>query len=604
MRGPSRRAHFSRESAASIIQTLPKAAVSTAIPDRTNPPSSAIAPTAESTESWAEALQSLDGVLALVANAKEMYERDPEDYLARVGTALDQVRALGRLDLEMQLTYHRACAADVLGRFEDAYATMKRADELASALSDPLWQGKTAGGLGGLLVGRGDTTGAVEQLERSLPLRRAAGDRQGEATSLNNLGFAYLAMHGFEDRAVELFEKARRLWIDVGDSSDGALALDNIAWGELSMAERLWESDEPAGRLSAERAFTAAEQAYQEGDEERIPRVAIDARLAYAGAATLLGRTTEAFSQLDAARDLLSRFRSVVLQIEWHLGLGRTLRITGAASDAVSRLREAERLALESDRPIHRARVLRELSLAQEAEGDLEGSLTTFRLYHRLSEELRDRAAERQAQALNSRLALERAEHAAEVEHLRAVWLEEQNRTLSVHALQDGLTELPNRRAFDARLRDFLGRGREGRALALADIDHFKEINDRHSHLMGDDVLRRLGQLLRAGVRDLDFAARFGGEEFALLFVDVDWGHARTACERLRQLIEAQPWGEIVPDLQVTISLGLAMIRPGEEPVAALSRADRALYLAKVSGRNRVVLDDAPEAEVGDRSPG
>jgi len=562
-------------------------------PDSADPGSGAIAnPMAQSQP---EALQSLDSALALVAKVKEMYERDPQDYLERVSLALAGVRTLGRPDLEMQLTYYRACAADVLGRFEDAYATMKRADDLALALSDTLWQGKTAGALGGLLVGRGDTTGAVEQLERSLPLRRAASDRQGEATSLNNLGFAYLAMHGFEDRAVELFEKARRLWIEVGDASDGALALDNIAWGELSMAERLWDSDEPAGRRGAERAYAAAEQAYREGDAERIPRVAIDARLAYAGAATLLGRTAEAFLQLDAARDLLSRFRSAVLEIEWRLALGRALRATGAASGAIAHLREAERLALESDRPVHRARVLRELSLAQEAGGDDAGSLATFRLYHRLSEELRDRAADRQAQALNSRWALERAEHATEVERLRAAWLEEQNRTLSVHALQDGLTELPNRRAFDARLRDFLARGREGRALALADIDHFKEINDRHSHLVGDDVLRRLGQLLRAGVRDLDFAARFGGEEFALLFVDVDWARARAACERLRQMIAAQPWGELIPDLQVTISIGLAMIRPGEDSVAALSRADRALYLAKVSGRNRVVLDDAPD---------
>jgi len=546
------------------------------------------APLSEGSPTWA----GLDGAQYLVANAKDLYEHDPAVYLKRVGAALDHVRALGRIDLEVQLTYYQGCAADVLGRFEEGYAAMKRADELASTLSDPFWQGKTAGGLGGILVGRGDSTGAIEQLERSLPLRRTANDRQGEATSLNNLGFAYLSMHGFENRAVELFEKARQIWIEVGDLSDSALALSNIACGELSLADRLWESDQSTGRQAAERALAAAEQAYREADEQQIPRVAIDARIAYAGAATLLGWTAEAVSQLEAVRDLLSRFSSVVLQIEWRLALGRVLRVIGAGSEAVARLREAERIAVENDRPVHRARVLNELSLAQEVEGDLAGSLRTFRLYHQLSEELRDRAAERQAQALNSRLAVERAEHAAKVERLRATWLEEQNRTLSVHAFQDGLTGLPNRRAFDGRLRDFLSRGRESRALALADIDHFKAINDRHSHLVGDDVLRRLGQVLRGGVRDLDFAARFGGEEFALLFVDIDAPRSHAACERLQELVRAQPWKALAPDLQVSISIGLVMIRSGEDATAALARADRALYLAKSLGRNRVVADD------------
>jgi tetratricopeptide (TPR) repeat protein len=258
-------------------------------------------------------LADLDDAQSLVVNAKEMYEHNPAEYLERVGVALDRVRALGRIDLEVQLTYYQGCAADVMGRFEEGYAAMKRADELAATLSDPFWQGKAAGGLGGILVGRGDTTGAIEHLERSLPLRRAANDRLGEATSLNNLGFAYLSMHGFESRAVDLFEKARRIWIEVGDLSDAALALDNIACGELSIADRLWENDEAAARQAAERAFAAAQQAYGEADEQRIPRVAIDARIAYAGAATLLGRSAEAIFQLEMARGLLAHFSSVVL---------------------------------------------------------------------------------------------------------------------------------------------------------------------------------------------------------------------------------------------------------------------------------------------------
>ena len=94
---------------------------------------------------------------------------------------------------------------------------------------------------------------------------------------------------------------------------------------------------------------------------------------------------------------------------------------------------------------------------------------------------------------------------------------------------------------------------------------------------------------LRAGVRDLDFAARVGGEEFALLFGGVERDRALAACERLRELVAAQPWSEISPELKVTISIGLAVVQPHEDTRDALARADQALYRAKEGGRDRVV---------------
>jgi diguanylate cyclase (GGDEF)-like protein len=160
------------------------------------------------------------------------------------------------------------------------------------------------------------------------------------------------------------------------------------------------------------------------------------------------------------------------------------------------------------------------------------------------------------------RLAVEQAERAAN-ERLRSAAGGAES-LLAAQALHDGLTGLPNRRAFDERLRGFLARGRDPRLLALADVDHFKAVNDRHSHLVGDEVLRRLGSLLRSGVRDLDFAARIGGEEFALLFVGVDADCALAACERLRELVATQDWAALAPGLHVTLSMGLALVRPGE----------------------------------------
>lgn len=562
------------------------------------PPSSApqavTVAAAEAGGSFCAAAQStdLDDPRTLADSAKQLIEQAPATYLEWVDAALAAARAAGQADVEVQLVYYQACAYDIQGRFGDADAAMARAHQLAAARTDLSWQAKTVGGLGGLLINRGDSAGAIELLEKSLAMYRAANDRLGEAVTLNNLGHAYLNMRGLEERAIEFLKNARQIWIEQGVRPESALALDNIACAELALADRLGESEAVAARDAVERALATAEQAYREADEQAVPRVAIDARIAFAGAATLLGRYAEAFAQLEEAGRLLARHRSVVLQIEMLLGFGRLLRVTGSGAEAAARLREAEQLTIDNNVPVHRARVLRELAAALELAGDLVGSLRAFRLHHQLAEQLRDRDAERQAQALNGRLAVERAQHTAEVERLRAAWLEEQNRTLAEHALEDSLTGLANRRAFDARLRGFLGRGRGSRAVALIDIDHFKSINDRHSHLIGDEVLRRLGALLRGGVRDLDFAARFGGDEVALLFGGVDRDRALAACERLRELVSAQPWSEVSPDLGVTISIGLAMVRPGEDAHEALARADQSLYRAKEHGRDRVVAVD------------
>jgi diguanylate cyclase (GGDEF)-like protein len=160
----------------------------------------------------------------------------------------------------------------------------------------------------------------------------------------------------------------------------------------------------------------------------------------------------------------------------------------------------------------------------------------------------------------------------------------------------DALTGLPNRRGLDAALAHRVGDERARFACVLADIDHFKRINDRYSHLVGDEVLRRVGALMREVVRDGDVAARYGGEEFALLLDRVDGRQAVEVCERLRQVIAAQPWEQIVGGLAVTISLGVVMRRAGDSGEALLGRADGCLYAAKAAGRDRVVAEAAADS--------
>jgi diguanylate cyclase (GGDEF)-like protein/PAS domain S-box-containing protein len=162
---------------------------------------------------------------------------------------------------------------------------------------------------------------------------------------------------------------------------------------------------------------------------------------------------------------------------------------------------------------------------------------------------------------------------------------------------QDSLTGLANRREFEARAQ--LEQRRSERndspmCLAMLDLDHFKQVNDCFGHALGDEVLRRIGAILRNQCRAIDVVSRHGGEEFALALADTDLAEAIATGERIRHAVETYPWRDLHPELRVTISVGVARRMRGEEAVQALARADRLLYDAKRLGRNRVESEPAP----------
>ncbi|HEV6967465.1 MULTISPECIES: GGDEF domain-containing protein [Roseateles] len=156
----------------------------------------------------------------------------------------------------------------------------------------------------------------------------------------------------------------------------------------------------------------------------------------------------------------------------------------------------------------------------------------------------------------------------------------------------DVLTGLLNRRGFDERLRRLMRRGGpQPPLLAVLDVDHFKRINDTHGHSVGDAVLSRVGERLRGVLRPQDLAVRLGGEEFAVIWLQPEAGAEARLGERLRLAIAALPFETSAGPLSVTASIGVAQARgPEEAPEALFSRADAALYEAKRSGRDRVVL--------------
>ncbi len=162
---------------------------------------------------------------------------------------------------------------------------------------------------------------------------------------------------------------------------------------------------------------------------------------------------------------------------------------------------------------------------------------------------------------------------------------------LERQATRDTLTGLYNRRyADDFLARHLSGASRPGRlVIAMADIDFFKRINDGHSHVIGDKVLRRVAEILRARCRKTDMIARYGGEEFLLCFPDTELDGAARLCESLRSAVEGAGWADLGLAHGVTLSFGLAEAHPGATSDALLREADRRLYAAKRQGRNRIV---------------
>jgi len=170
---------------------------------------------------------------------------------------------------------------------------------------------------------------------------------------------------------------------------------------------------------------------------------------------------------------------------------------------------------------------------------------------------------------------------------LRAKTLE-----LERQATRDKLTGLFNRRYADGfvdgqlELAERLGRPL---GVVLADVDHFKLINDTHSHAVGDAVLERLSRLLESHCRETDMVARYGGEEFLICLPATDAAAAAAIGEAIRVAVASMDWSDLAPSLRVTVSIGVAASGRSKDRAAVLGRADANLYRAKRGGRDRVV---------------
>jgi len=435
------------------------------------------------------------------------------------------------------------------------------ADRRAAAQSLSAW----------LLLELGLTDEAYLEADAAVALAESDGEPLTLAHALNGKGMALLySQH--PDLAEHHFRWAVKVAAEIDDESSLSLFLSNLAYAFADLAdarERAGDFDGAAAHrnLAVDLGTAAIDTARRCGDGWML-------RLALTNTAEYLGLQ----GQLAMARTLLAQWPATpgtpgVRETVHHLYTDGELRMReGDLDGARQACRQAFELAEATGHTDHQMNSLRRLAEIAEKAGDLAAALHDFKRYHDTYRRNEGEQARRRAQA--AEIHFESQHHRAEAERLAA------------EVLRDPLTGIANRRALEQQLPAMT----DGpHSIAIVDIDHFKAINDTHSHMLGDEVLRQVSRLLDATPATL--AARLGGEEFALLFAG-DAGDARAICEAVRRGIEDHDWPRLAPGLAVTVSIGLATAKAGE-PEAALARADRRLYAAKSAGRNRVVADDA-----------
>lgn len=328
-----------------------------------------------------------------------------------------------------------------------------------------------------------------------------------------------------------------------------------------------------------------------------------------------LGRSSEAVDVLTSAARSLRRDGHPFEELSVRMSLGRLLQDLGQSEEAIVEFNLALEVATKIGTSNHVCEAHERLACAYKTVGPrskviehLEACLLATRDANTLKQTTA--MAEMRAQ-----LEVSEATHRAEVSHLRNVELAqaherlqsahealraaEAERTILIERLEtqsrtDPLTGLANRRELDARLGAEIERFHRHAmplTVSMCDIDHFKQVNDRFSHTVGDEVLRSLATILRTQCRELDIAARYGGEEFCLVFPQTAVWEASQVCERIRLAVASFDWASINPDLKVTLSMGVAGATELQTVDCLLGNADAAMYRAKRNGRNQVCVE-------------
>jgi diguanylate cyclase (GGDEF)-like protein len=466
-----------------------------------------------------------------------------------IGDTRSEGRTLGNMAL-----VHRD-----LGRYAQALDHLQRYLDLAERTGDEQGQTYALANMGQLLSTLGESEAARQALQRSLAIRYSQQDLARQSSTRLDLGKLLLKQGEISEARTHLLE-AVQLSRRTGNLRDLCDALHGLARAYQ------YDKDHDAVRQLLNEAHELAARA---DDNQRLAAVQL-----------AIGKHLIELGDLDAAQTCLQG----VLQRAESLSLPELLADTHQALASIAEAGADYQVALQHFRSFHQ---VREAMHGEQAQQHLRGLL----IRQQVQEIQRQADGERiRSQELSSEL--DAARQADQEKQLLVQQLSAQAEMLHQLSREDGLTGVANRRWLDLQLVQEFERARRFAhplSVAMLDLDHFKSINDRFTHLTGDKVLRAIGTLLRDACRRADVVARYGGEEFMLVLVETPLNKAESLCEKLRQRIEQFDWATIHPELSgVTLSIGLESNAHFTQLEALIAAVDARLYEAKRQGRNRI----------------
>lgn len=460
---------------------------------------------------------------------------------------------------------------------------------------------------GDLLDGQGDLLAACQRLQhstlaadRDLCSVHLAGHhrRMGDADEAIRLLLPLLdraqRSHAHDDASVYTFAlarthqqrgdwpAARAAFPQSLQASELLRDANGVAYAEQGLARALLELGQPA------QALPHAQRALQAVGAEADPRETLLRTVTLADAQLQVGQPAAARTTLDRVAVAVRSAGNTPLLAAWLVARAEVAARQGQWAEAHAALAEGRRIELglhEQQLSAQAGRLRQQFNRARDVE-----ELTALRVRNEQGRQLR------KMQALATVLALLLGLAAAAL----AAYKVRQARRLKQQSETDALTRLPNRRALQAFAARHWGRP-AGVAVLAIDVDHFKQVNDRHGHAAGDQVLRLLATTLQGCLRGSDRVGRIGGEEFVAVLVGANADEGREVAERMRAAMAASAAeGAAAGPIRVTISIGLAVAAPGDASFdALLARADAALYRAKAGGPNQVCADAAVAGGAG-----
>jgi diguanylate cyclase (GGDEF)-like protein len=481
--------------------------------------------------------------------------------------ALLVVQPAGDVQTTRYLRYIEGIALQELGRHREAISVALDLVADLDATLEPLWRAKGLALLAEASAGVGELARAMDALAEGTWLVQSA--QPGSYSYLSASMAVALAL-----RAVDLFEQAEELLAAVEGAQ--SLEIDLLVLNELCRLQAHWGATlelvghraEAAGRF--ERCARHALRMRRLAMTLKKPEMAARAEVMAAYATCRLGDVGLAAARVRHAREGFEVHRVLTESHLVQLVLGAELAEQGAYDEARAMFASGARQSRRLRQEVWAGTFLQALAGVDVREHGPHPAVATWERLAREALQRTFRERESRFRALQDRTRLRE--------------LSEESLRAGRDALADPLTGLGNRRL----MAQSLAEAAVELSVVFIDIDHFKEINDRFSHAVGDEVLLRLAAILRQHCRGEDVVIRYGGDEFVVLVIGDASGEAAAGiAQRLHEAVRVTDWDEVAQGLRVTISVGVARSLAAR---TALAAADDALYRAKRTGRDQVVL--------------